>query len=124
MCPQLRVQMLQLEIPQAKTKTEGLCATAKTQRGQNKQMVFKKRFGWARRNLSVGSIGSRAVMSDSDPAWCPGHKRAQQVHACVSSALSEVNATAFSTRPASKPARARKDFHRQNVFSVTSGVFP
>ena len=47
------------------------CAAAKTQQGQNKQMVFKKRFGWARKNLCVGSISFSSYHVGQWPCLVP-----------------------------------------------------
>ena len=88
MCPQLTVQMLQLKIPQAKTKTEDPhVLQPRPSKAKINKWFLKRGLGGQGKTSASAASASPAIMSDSDPAWCPSQKHEQQVRACVSSDL-------------------------------------
>ena len=88
MCPQLTVQMLQLKIPQAKTKTEDPhVLQPRPSKAKINKWFLKRGLGGQGKTSASAASASPAIMSDSDPAWCPSQKHDQQVRACVSSDL-------------------------------------
>ena len=63
------------------------CAEPRPSKAKINKWFLKRGLGGQGKTSASAASASPAVMSDSDPAWCPSQNHGQQVRACVSSDL-------------------------------------